>query len=78
MSNTQSITEQRDKIIQAAAWKADILPQKIDSRLRGFLELMEHRKKIANEILTSPLQFEEVLIPLFEYCNENIKKLLGL
>ncbi|MES2395885.1 MAG: hypothetical protein V4549_07775 [Bacteroidota bacterium] len=76
--NTHKAAEQRDKIILAASWKTNLKTTEIDSRLKAFLQYMEHRKRIAEAILNSPLQYEEILLIQFNECNETIKKIIGL
>lgn len=81
MENTISLIEQRDKIQRAASFQSEV----VDGNIIGYdtynnlVKIMTARREIAIALLKeTDVDKCRSLLSVYEYFNEDIKKLLGL
>lgn len=80
MSETAVNIRRIAAINNAASWRSEQEnPEFGDTTYRSFCKVMAYRREIAKQLLsTNPILAHDELEKTFEYCNDQLKQLLGL
>jgi hypothetical protein len=79
-SQTQSLINEREQIMSAASWKSESEnPEFGDNVYRSFIQVMTYRREVAKRYLEAKDENSQKIIrEVFNNCNDNIRKILGV
>lgn len=79
-SQTMHSLEEKQRIERAAYWKSAVESEdKVDTTYKSFVQVMLYRRQIARNLLRESNEAKLAhLNEAFNYCNEQLKKILGL